>query len=54
MGYNYDILQALHDGEYFDNVPPPFVGIASEFAGEESVGFDLGDLEAIEAELSNA
>jgi len=51
MGYNYEILQAIHDGEYFDDVPEPFVEIPGLLDGDD---FDLAELDKVEAELSIA
>lgn len=51
MGYSHEILQAIHNGEYFDGVPETFVEIPG--LGERD-DFDFDELEAVAAELSLA
>ena len=51
MGYSYEILQAIHEGEYYDEVPETFLEIPSLLGEDE---FDLAELARVEAELSLA
>ena len=49
MGYRDEILQAIHDGEYFDNVPGTLAAeelrLATELVREITEGADANEAE---------